>query len=183
MIIAKRADTFRDPVISVCRTALIPIQNRGDSRVWFDPCQHANEFHQVIVGDIPMPAAANLLELHPRVIPALPMQDEAYRLAFTRGDDLFQSDAQEALLVFRQTLRIVPKCWEISRERQQLPLLCVGQWPLATFLQRHEFGFKLRLRGQRLVPTPFEFRRHEPIRRVHRIILAPSACHFIARVL
>ena len=100
-----------------------------------------------------MPAAANLLELYLRVISALPMQDEAYRLAFTRGDDLFQRDTQEAFLVFRQTLRIVPKCGEIPRERQQLPFLCVGQWPLATFLQRHELGFKLRLRDQSLVPA------------------------------
>src|SRR5437899_1406491 len=98
MIVAQRADTFRSPVISVCRTALIPIQDRGDSRVRFDPCQHANDLHQIIVGDISMPAAANLLELYLCVIPALPMQDEAYRLAFTRGDDLFQSDAQKPFL-------------------------------------------------------------------------------------
>jgi len=183
MIVAQRADTFRSPVISVCRTALIPIQDRGDSRVWFDPCQHANDLHQIIIGDIPMPAAANLLELYLRVIPALPMQGEAYRLAFTHGDDLFQSDAQKPFLVLRQTLRIVPESGEIPRERQHIPFLGVGEWPLATFLQCHEFGLKLRLCGQRLVPAAFEFRRHEPIRRIHRIILPPSACHFIARVL
>src|ERR1017187_8007958 len=65
-----------------CRTALIPIQNRGDARVWFDPRQDANDLHEIIVGDIPMPTGANLLELYLRVIPALPMQYEAYCLAF-----------------------------------------------------------------------------------------------------
>jgi hypothetical protein len=48
-----------------------------------------------------MPTGANLLKLYLRVIPALPMQDEAYRLAFTRGDDLFESDTKEAFLVLR----------------------------------------------------------------------------------
>jgi hypothetical protein len=57
----------------VCRTALIPIQDRGDPRVRFDPRQHANDLHEIILGDIPMPAGANLLELYLRVIPALPM--------------------------------------------------------------------------------------------------------------
>jgi hypothetical protein len=69
--------------------ALIPIQDRGDPRVWFDPRQRANDLHQIIVGDIPMPAGATPLELYLRVVPALPMQDETYRLAFTRGDDVF----------------------------------------------------------------------------------------------
>ena len=125
----------------------------------------------------------NLLKLYLRVIPALPMQYEAYCLAFTRGDDLFQSDTKEAFLVLRQTLWIIPESGEIPREGQQFPFLRVGKWTLATLLQRHELGFNLRLRGQRLVPAAFEFRRHEPIRRIHRIILAPGACHFIARVL
>jgi len=61
----------------VCCTALIPIQDRGDSRVGFDPRQHANDLHQIIVGDIPMPTGANLRELYLRVIPALPMQYQA----------------------------------------------------------------------------------------------------------
>jgi hypothetical protein len=46
-------------------------------------------------------------------------------------------------------------------------------------LQRPEFGFNLRLTGQRLVPAAFEFRRYESIRRIHRIVLTPGACHFI----
>src|SRR5260370_40528591 len=107
MVIAQGADTLRSPLLSVCRTALIPIQDRGDPRVWFDPRQRTNDFHQIIVGDIPMPAGTNLLELYLRVIPALPMQYEAYCLAFTCGDDFFQSNTQEAVLVFRQPLRIV----------------------------------------------------------------------------
>jgi hypothetical protein len=89
MVVAQRADTLRRPTLSVCRMALIPIQDRGDPRVWFDPRQHANDLHQIIVGDVPMPAGANPLELYLRVVPALPMQDETYRLAFTRGDDVF----------------------------------------------------------------------------------------------
>src|ERR1035441_696390 len=52
---------------SVCRAALIPIQNRGDAGVWFDPRQDANDLHEIIVGDIPMPTGANLLELYLRV--------------------------------------------------------------------------------------------------------------------
>src|ERR1019366_6416218 len=130
-----------------------------------------------------MPATANLLKLDLRMIPALPMQYEAYCLVFTRGDDFFQSDTKEAFLVLWQTVRIVPEYGEIPREGHQLPFLCVGEWVLATLLQRHQLGFKLRLRGQRLVPAAFELRRHEPIPRIHRIILAPGACHFVARVL
>jgi hypothetical protein len=183
MIVAQRADTLRSPALSVCRTALIAIQDRGDPRVRFDPRQDANGLHEIIVGDIPMAAAANLLELYLRVIPALPMQYEAYCLAFTGGYNLFQSDPKEAFLVLRQTVWIIPEAGEIPRERQEFLFLCVGEWALATFLQRHQLGFNLRLRGQRLVPAAFEFRRHEPIRRIHHIILAPGACHFITRVL
>src|ERR1019366_5482702 len=133
--------------------------------------------------DIPMLAGANLLELYLRVIPALPMQYEAYCLAFRRGDDLFQSDTKEAFLVLRQTVRIVPEYGEIPREGQQLPFLCVGERVLATLLQRHQLGFNLRPRGQGLVPARFRPRPPEPIRRIHRIILAPGACYFIARLL
>ena len=57
--------------------------------------------------------------------------------------------------MLRQTLRIVPEAGEIPREEQQLSFLRVGEWVLATLLQRHELGFNLRLRGQRLVPAPF----------------------------
>src|ERR1019366_8271373 len=99
MVVAQRADTLRSPALSVCRTALIAIQDRGDPRVRFDPRQDANGLHEIIVGDIPMAAAANLLELYLRVIPALPMQYEAYCLAFTGGYNLFQSDTKEAFLV------------------------------------------------------------------------------------
>src|SRR5713226_7489622 len=77
MVVAQRADTLRSPALSVCRMALIPIQDRGDPRVWFDPRQRANDLHEIVVGDIPMTAGANLLEFYLRVIPALPMQYEA----------------------------------------------------------------------------------------------------------
>jgi hypothetical protein len=101
------------------------------------------------------------------VIPALPMEHQAYGLAFTRGDDLFQGDTKKAFLVLRQTMRMVPEY----------------EWALATLLQRPELGFTLCLRGQRLVLAAFQLRRHEPIRRIHCIVLAPGECHFIARVL
>src|SRR5664279_4424797 len=153
MVITQRADALRSPALSVCRTALIPIQDRGDPRVWFDPRQRANDLQEIIVGDIPMLAGADLLKLYLRVIPALPMQYEAYCLAFTRGDDLFQSDTKEAFLVLRQTLWIIPEAGEIPREGQQFSFLRVGEWVLATLLQRHQLGFNLRLRGQRLVPA------------------------------
>src|SRR5271169_891644 len=100
-----------------------------------------------------MPTGANLLKLYLRVIPALPMQDEAYRLAFTRGDDLFESDTKEAFLVLRQTLRIIPQSGEIPREGQQPPFLCVGERLLAPLLQGRELGLHLCLRGERLVPA------------------------------
>jgi len=116
MIIAQRADTLRSPLLSVCRAALIPIQDRGDPRVGFNPRQRANNFHEVIVGDIAMPTSANLLKLYLRMIPALPMQHQTYRITFTRGDDFLQSDAEEAFLVLRQTLWIIPKAGEIARE-------------------------------------------------------------------
>ena len=112
MVIAQRADALRSPLLSVCRTALIPIQDRGDPRVWFDPRQRANDFHEIIVGDIPMPASANLLKLYLRMIPALPLQYEAYCLAFTRDDDFFQSDTKETFLVLRQTFWIIPEVFD-----------------------------------------------------------------------
>ena len=93
VVVAQRADTLRRPALSVCGPALVPIQNRGDPRVGLDPCQHPHDLHQGIVSDIPMPAATNLLEFYLRVISTLPMQYEAYRLAFTCGDNFFQSDA------------------------------------------------------------------------------------------
>ena len=58
--------------------ALIPIQDGGYSRVRFDPRQRVNDLHEILVGGIPMFAAANLLELHLGVIPSLPMQHESY---------------------------------------------------------------------------------------------------------
>src|SRR5664279_3138746 len=64
VVVAQRADTLHSPDLSVGRTALIPIQNRGDAGVWFDPRQDANDLHEIIVGDIPMPTGANLLELY-----------------------------------------------------------------------------------------------------------------------
>src|ERR1700730_3608518 len=71
MVVAQRADTLRSPALSVCRTALIPIQDRGDPRVWLDPRQHTNDLDEIVVGDIAMPPWASLLELYLRVIPAL----------------------------------------------------------------------------------------------------------------
>src|SRR5712691_6263429 len=91
-----------------------------------------------------MPTAANLLELYLRVIPALPMQYQAYGLTFTRRDDLFQGDTKEAFLVLRQTLWIIPEAGEVPREGQQLPFLRVGEGALAALLQRHQFGFQRR---------------------------------------
>jgi hypothetical protein len=102
-----------------------------------------------------MPAGAHLLELYLRVIPALPVQYEAYCLAFTRSDDLFQRDTKEALFVLWRTVRIVPEYGKIPREGRQFPFLYVEEWALATLLHRHELGFNLRLRGQRLVPAAF----------------------------
>ena len=78
MAVAQRADTRRRPYFSVCRAALISVQDRGDPRVRFNPCQHANDLHEILIGDIPMCATANLLELHLGVIPSLPMQHESY---------------------------------------------------------------------------------------------------------
>jgi hypothetical protein len=94
-----------------------------------------------------MPTGGNLLELYLRVMPALPMQYEAYCLTFTRGDDLFESDTKEAFLVLRQTVWIIPEAGEIPRESQQLPFLCVGKWTFATLLQRNQLGFNLRFRS------------------------------------
>jgi len=84
-----------------------------------------------------MPANTDLLKLYLCMIPALPMQHQAYRLAFTRGDDFFQSNTEEAFLVLRQTLWIIPEAGEIPREGQQFSFLRVGEWVLATLLQRH----------------------------------------------
>src|ERR1035437_8962242 len=134
MVVAQRADTRRCPDLSVCRAALIPIQDRGDPHVWFDPRQNSNDLHQIIVGDKPMPASANLLEVDLRMIPTLPMQHEAYCLPFTGGDDLFQSDTEQALFVFRQALRIIPESGQIARHGQQIRVLCPGEWALATLL-------------------------------------------------
>jgi len=88
MVAAQGADTHRRPYFPMCREALIPIQDRGDPRVRFDPRQLANDLHEIFVGDIPMYAAANLLELHLGVIPSLPMQHEPYRFTLACGDDL-----------------------------------------------------------------------------------------------
>src|SRR6059036_1234194 len=102
----------RRPGLSMCGAAFIAIEDRSDSRVGFDPSECANGLDDVAVGDIAMPARANFLEGHLGVIPALPMQHQADRLVFTRGDDLFQGDAQEAFLLLRRTVRIVPECGE-----------------------------------------------------------------------
>jgi hypothetical protein len=118
MVVAQRADALCSPTLLMCRAALIAIENRSDPCIRFDSRQTAYDLHQIIAGDIPMPASANLFELYLRVIPALPMQYQAYSLAFTRGDDLFQSDPKEAFLVRRQTMRIVPEFREISCETQ-----------------------------------------------------------------
>jgi hypothetical protein len=183
MAVAQRANMPRRPDLPMCCAALIPIQNCGDPRIWFDPRQCANNFHEIIVGDIAMPTSADLLKLYLRVIFALPMQHEAYGLALRRSNDLFQRDTKEPFLVFRRTLRIIPKSGEIPCKGQQFPFLRVAEWALAALLQCRERRFEVRLGGQRLVPTAFEFCGHEPIRRIYPIILAPCACHFVARLL
>jgi len=45
-----------------------------------------------------------------------------------------------------------------------------------------EFTFKLSFRSQCFVPATFKFRSNEPIRGIHRIILATRMGHFIARL-
>jgi len=116
VVVAQRADTLRGPTLAVCRAALVPVQDRGDPCIWFDPRQHANDLHEIVGGDIPMATGANLRELGLRMISALPMQHEAYCLFFRRGDDLFQGDPKEAFLLLRRTARIVPESGEIPRE-------------------------------------------------------------------
>lgn len=102
----------------MCRAAVIPIEDRSDPCVWFDSRQHANDLYQIIASDVAMAAGANLLELYLCVVSALPMQYEAYCLAFTRGDDVFQRDSKKTFLVLRQGVRIVPESGEIPREGQ-----------------------------------------------------------------
>jgi hypothetical protein len=113
MVAAQRADTLRCPDLSMCCAALIPIQNCGDPRVWFDSRQRTNDLHEIIVGNISMPTGVNLPKLYLRVISALPMQYEAYGLALRRSNDLFQRDTKEPFLVFRRTVRIIPESGEI----------------------------------------------------------------------
>lgn len=93
----------------MCCAPSIPIQDRGDPCIGFDSRQLANYLDEVVVGNIPMSAAANFRELYLGVISALPMHHEAYDLFSRRGDDLFQSDSQEPLLEFRRTARIIPE--------------------------------------------------------------------------
>jgi hypothetical protein len=50
-------------------------------------------------------------------------------------------------------------------------------------LQVREFNLDLRFLSQRLVPASFEFCDHEPVRRIHRIVLTPGARHSIACLL
>jgi hypothetical protein len=45
MVAAQRADTHRRPDLSMRCAALIPIQDCGDPRVWFDSRQRANGLH------------------------------------------------------------------------------------------------------------------------------------------
>ena len=80
-----------------------------------------------------MPAAANFRELHLRVIPTLPMHYQPYGLAFTRGDDLFQSDTKEAFLMLRQTTGIVPELGRSARTTIT-PVLFIGNGRIATLV-------------------------------------------------
>ena len=114
MVVAQRTNTSRRPDFAMRGAALIPIQDGGYSRVRFDPRQRVNDLHEILVGGIPMFAAANLLELHLGVIPSLPMQHES--CGFTLARDLLQRDAKEALLVLRRTTRIIPESGKIPRE-------------------------------------------------------------------
>jgi hypothetical protein len=118
MTVAQGADTLRRPYFAMCRAALVAIQDGGDSLVRFNPRQHANNLHQILVRNIAMHADTNLLELYLSMIPSLPMQHEPYSFAFARGNDFLQGDANESLLVLRRTARIVPKPGEIPRELQ-----------------------------------------------------------------
>ncbi len=120
-------------------------------------------------------------KLQLRVISAFPVQYEAYHLAVTSRNDLFQGDAKQTFLVLRRTARIIPESGDVPREIQQFPLLDVSDRVLAALFECHELGSKLRLRCQRFVPAAFKFRSYKPIRGVYSIVLTPRKCHFIAR--
>jgi len=108
MMVAHRTDTDWRPDLSVCRAALILIQDRCDPCVGLDSRQFANGLHKIMVGGIAMLSGLKLGKLHLRVISALPVQHEAYRLALRSGGDILQCDAKQALLVFWRVVGIVP---------------------------------------------------------------------------
>src|ERR1039457_3655237 len=54
MVVAHRTDTHRRPDLSVCRAALILIQDRCDPCVGLDSRQFANGLHKIMVGGIAM---------------------------------------------------------------------------------------------------------------------------------
>jgi hypothetical protein len=78
------------------RAALVAIQDGGDSLVRFNPRQHANDLHQILVQNIAIFADTNLLELYLSMIPSLPMQHEPYGFAFARGNELLPCHAPRA---------------------------------------------------------------------------------------
>jgi hypothetical protein len=117
-MVAHGADTLRRPHFAMCRAALVAIQDGGDSLVRFNPCQRANDLHQILICYIAMLAGTNLLELYLSMIPSLPMQHEPYGFAFGRGDDFLQSDAKKSLLILRRATWITPKPGEVTRKLQ-----------------------------------------------------------------
>jgi hypothetical protein len=107
-VVAQRGDTACRPALTVWGTAVLTIEDRRDPCVGFDSRQRAHDLHEIFVRHVPIATGANLRELHLGVIAALPMHHQADGVAFTRGDDLSYGEAQEALLVGRRTVWVVP---------------------------------------------------------------------------
>src|SRR5208283_2939717 len=76
MMVAHEPHTLRCPYFAKCRAALVAIQDGGETLVRFDPRQHANYLHLVLVRNIAIFPSTNLLNLYPSMIPSLPMQHE-----------------------------------------------------------------------------------------------------------
>jgi len=83
----------------MCRPTLIAIQDGGNSHIWFDPRQRANDIYELFVSGISMFAAAKFLELYLSVIPSLPMQNKPDGFPFACRNDFLQCNAKESLLV------------------------------------------------------------------------------------
>jgi hypothetical protein len=68
--------------------------------------------------------------------------------------------------VLRRNAGILPERGEVSREVQQFSFLLAGERALAALLQGREFSLRLSFIRHCLVPAAFEFRDHEPVRRI-----------------